>query len=47
LNYSEFIALNTDQIQKLKPRMSTVEQKLLDYEARIAYLEQEIAVLKQ
>ena len=47
LRYEEFIALNTDQIQKLKPRMSLAEQKLLDYEARIAYLEQEVAALKQ
>lgn len=46
LRYSEFIALNTDQIQKLKPRVSTLEQTILDYESRISNLETEIQNLK-
>jgi hypothetical protein len=28
LTYTEFVALNTWQIQKLKPRMSAVEQEI-------------------
>lgn len=39
LRYTEFIALNTWQIQKLKPRMTAAEQE-------IATLKQEIAELK-
>lgn len=39
LRYAEFIALNTWQIQKLKPRMTAAEQE-------IATLKQEIAELK-
>ena len=46
LRYGEFIALNTWQIQKLKPRVSTLEQTILDYEARISALETEIQNLK-
>ena len=46
LNYIEFIALNTDQIQKLKPRVSTLEQTILNYESRISNLETEIQNLK-
>jgi peptidoglycan hydrolase CwlO-like protein len=39
LRYTEFIALNTWQIQRLKPRMTAAEQE-------IAALKQEIAELK-
>jgi hypothetical protein len=46
LRYEEFIALNTWQIQKLKPRVSTLEQTILDYETRISSLEREVENLK-
>ena len=46
LRYEEFIALNTSQIQKLKPRVSTLEQTILNYESRISNLEAEIQNLK-
>ena len=46
LRYSEFIPLNTWQIQKLKPRVSALEQTILDYESRISALETEIQNLK-
>lgn len=46
LRYTEFISLNTWQIQKLKPRVSTLEQTIIDYETRISNLEAEIQNLK-
>ena len=46
LRYTEFISLNTWQIQKLKPRVSTLEQTIVDYENRISKLETEIQNLK-
>ena len=46
IRYEEFIPLNTWQIQKLKPRVSTLEQTILDYETRISNLETEIQNLK-
>jgi hypothetical protein len=46
LRYNEFISLNTWQIQKLKPRMASAEEKLIAYEARISALETEIENLK-
>jgi hypothetical protein len=46
LRRDEFVALNTWQIQKLKPRVSTLEQTIIDYETRISALEQEIQNLK-
>lgn len=46
LRYSEFVALNTWQIQKLKPRVSTLEQTILNYETRISNLENELQNLK-
>lgn len=46
LRYNEFIALNTWQIQKLKPRMASAEEKLIAYETRISALETEIENLK-
>ena len=46
LRYDEFISLNTWQIQKLKPRVSALEQTILDYESRISALETEIQNLK-
>lgn len=46
LRYGEFIALNTWQIQKLKPRVSLLEQTIIDYESRISHLETEIENLK-
>jgi hypothetical protein len=42
----EIVALNTWQIQKLKPRVSTLEQTILGYETRISTLEQELENLK-
>lgn len=47
LRYEEFIPLNTWQIQKLKPRMASAEEKLLAYESRISALEKEIENLKK
>jgi hypothetical protein len=46
LRRDEFVALNTWQIQKLKPRVSTLEQTILDYETRISNLEIELQNLK-
>jgi hypothetical protein len=46
LRRDEFVALNTWQIQKLKPRMDSAEAKLLAYEIRISALEKEIENLK-
>lgn len=45
LRYEEFIPLNTWQIQKLKPRVSSLEQTILDYETRISSLEQKVQSL--
>ena len=39
LRRDEFVALNTWQIQKLKPRVSALEQTILNYEIRISTLE--------
>lgn len=39
LRYSEFVSLNTWQIQKLKARVVELETKCMDYEARIQKLE--------
>ena len=46
LRRDEFVALNTWQIQKLKPRVSALEQTILNYETRISSLETEIQNLK-
>jgi hypothetical protein len=46
IRYGEFIVLNTWQIQKLKPRMASAEEKLVAYESRISALEREIENLK-
>ena len=46
LRRDEFVALNTWQIQKLKPRVSTLEQTIVDCENRISKLETEIQNLK-
>lgn len=40
LRYSEFIALNTWQIQLLKPRVSDLEQRCIILEARVKELEE-------
>lgn len=40
IRYEEFVALNTDQIQKAKKRISELETKCSDYEARIRRLEE-------
>lgn len=45
LRRDEFVALNTWQIQKLKPRVSSLEQTILDYETRISTLEQQVQSL--
>ena len=47
LRYEEFIALNTWQIQKLKPRMTAAEEKILQLEQEITKLKAELAILKQ
>jgi hypothetical protein len=46
IRYDEFVSLNTWQIQKLKPRVSALEQTILNYESRISALEAEIQNLK-
>jgi predicted RNase H-like nuclease (RuvC/YqgF family) len=46
LRRDEFVALNTWQIQKLKPRVSALEQTILNYETRISNLENELQNLK-
>jgi hypothetical protein len=38
LTYTEFIALNTQQIQLLKPRMTAAEQKIAELETEVAEL---------
>ena len=40
IRYEEFVALNTDQIQKAKKRISELEIKCSNYEARIRRLEE-------
>ena len=47
LRYDEFVSLNTWQIQKLKPRVLSLEQTILNYESRILALENEIQNLKK
>lgn len=42
LRYEEFISLCVAEIQKLKPRVSTLEQTILNYETRISSLEAQI-----
>ena len=46
LTYEEFISLNTWQIQKLKPRVATLEEKVETLETKVATLEAENAQLK-
>jgi cell division protein FtsB len=46
LVYTEFIALNTWQIQKLKPRMTAAEQEILQLKNEIQQLRDEIKNLK-
>ena len=46
LRYEEFISLNTWQIQKLKPRVTTLEEKVEALETKVATLEAENAQLK-
>ena len=46
LRYDEFIPLNTWQIQKLKPRVATLEEKVEALETKVATLEAENAQLK-
>lgn len=46
LRREEIVSLNTWQIQKLKPRMASAEEKLIAYETRISALEAEIKNLK-
>jgi hypothetical protein len=42
LRYSEFIALNTWQIQKLKPRVQSLEEEIQLLRQRIIELESKI-----
>ena len=46
LNYNEFIALNTWQIQLLKPRMIAVEEEIISLKSEIAELRQAIENLQ-
>lgn len=46
LRYEEFISLNTWQIQKLKPRMTAAEQKILALESEVQRLNSELENLK-
>lgn len=46
IRMGEIVPLCVDQIQKLKPRVSTLEQTIIDYENRISNLEAEIQNLK-
>jgi hypothetical protein len=47
LRYGEFIPLNTMQIQMLKPRVTTLEEKLQLAEDKIQELENKIVILEQ
>lgn len=47
LTYTEFIALNTWQIQKLKPRMTTAEQEIEKLKLEIAQLREELKNLQK
>ena len=47
LRYEEFIALNTWQIQKLKPRMTAAEQEILQLKNEIQQLREEIKNLQK
>jgi hypothetical protein len=46
LRYSEFIALNTWQIQLLKPRMTAAEQEILELKEEVRRLSSELENLK-
>jgi hypothetical protein len=46
LRRDEFVALNTWQIQKLKPRMTAAETKIASLELEISQLKTEIQNLK-
>ena len=46
LKYAEFIALNTWQIQKLKPRMTAAEQEIENLKLEIQQLRLELENLK-
>ena len=46
LRREEIVSLNTWQIQKLKPRVSLLEQTIINYESRISHLETEVENLK-
>jgi hypothetical protein len=46
LRYSEFVALNTWQIQKLKPRMTAAEQEIASLKLEIQSLRAELENLK-
>ena len=46
IRYEELIPLNILQIQKLKTRTSTIEEKLLAYESRIKALENQLQNLQ-
>jgi cell division protein FtsB len=45
LRRDEFVALNTWQIQKLKPRVTTLEEKVQTLEAENAKLKEQMAQL--
>lgn len=47
LRKDEFVALNTWQIQKLKPRMTAAEKEIASLKLEVQQLREELAVLKQ
>ena len=47
LRYDEFVSINTWQIQKLKPRMTAAEEKIIQLEQEIRALREELAQLNR
>ena len=47
LRRDEFVSLNTWQIQKLKPRMTTAEEKIAQLELQVSSLTTELENLKK
>ena len=47
MRYTQFISLNTWQIQKLKPRMTAAEKEIASLKLEVQQLREELAALKQ